>query len=168
MKLKLSELDSDFKDSPFQILVKDLPDRGSTFTGSLVEGKLSVISVKDGFNFSGEINAKPNYECVRCLKHMIENLSFNFDFLLSIKKSLITKQEIDVVYLPRGSDTIYLNEIFADMIELKRPMNPICNKKCKGLCPICGIDQNKAICSCKQKNDSTIWDELKKLNLEKF
>ena len=168
MKLKLSELSSNFEDKSFLILVKDLPERGTTFTGSSVKGRLSVISVKDGFNFSGKINAKPSYECVRCLKQTLDNLSFHFDFLLSTKKDLITKQEIDVVYFPKGNDTIYLNGIFADMIELKRPMNPICNKECKGLCPICGINQNKAICSCKQKNDSTVWDELKKLNLEKF
>ena len=163
MELKLSELNSGFKDKVFQILVKDLPDRGTAFTNSSVKGRLSVVSVKDGFKFSGEISAKPTYECVRCLKYETNNLSFYFDFLLSIKQELNTKQELDIIYFPVESDSFYFNKVIADMIELKKPMNPKCSENCKGLCPICGINQNEGICSCKHENNSTIWDELKKI-----
>lgn len=33
------------------------------------------------------------------------------------------------------------------------PSNPICHEDCKGLCPRCGTDLNKAPCSCKPADD---------------
>ena len=34
---------------------------------------------------------------------------------------------------------------------LALPMQVVCSEKCKGLCPVCGQDLNKAECGCERK-----------------
>jgi uncharacterized protein len=59
-----------------------------------------------------------------------------------------------------------LSNTFADIIELAKPMNPVCTKQCKGLCPVCGINNNVS-CSCKINENETAWDALKQIKPEK-
>ena len=54
-----------------------------------------------------------------------------------------------------------LNNLIADLIALERPINPLCQINCEGLCITCGINKNKSLCSCRIVKKNTVWDKLK-------
>jgi uncharacterized protein len=61
------------------------------------------------------------------------------------------------------NDTIDARQLLHDTIMLSKPMKPLCNDDCRGLCPLCGQDLNKGTCSCTRDNSDPRWDALKKL-----
>jgi hypothetical protein len=38
--------------------------------------------------------------------------------------------------------------------------------KCMGICIICGQNKNKISCSCTMSHQTSVWDDLKKLNIK--
>ena len=77
------------------------------------------------------------------------------------------KDDADIVYYSENQEYLELSSTFADIIELAKPMNPVCTKQCKGLCPVCGINNNNVSCSCKINENETAWDALKQIKPEK-
>jgi uncharacterized protein len=59
-----------------------------------------------------------------------------------------------------------MNEPIADIISLAEPINPVCNKRCKGLCPNCGTNLNQASCDCILDEQNNPWDALKNFKPE--
>ena len=69
----------------------------------------------------------------------------------------------DMVELSTSVDELDLGIIIADLIELDKPMKPLCTDECMGLCPICGINKNDQSCECKTEQGYNVWEKLKKL-----
>ena len=126
--------------------------------------EFSMKKVEDGFELNGHINALIEIECVRCLEKksisVLPPININ---IKNEKKHAFKKNNNEVVYLPNTKKDIDLNPILADIIELSKPMNPICKKQCRGLCEICGINKNVISCYCTDLKDTSIWNKLKKL-----
>ena len=165
MKLLRSELTSEFKNKFFDMSEEELPERGTVFADEHISCKLSVASVQFGFQISGEIKATPEYECVRCLCTSPINLTLSFKLWLTHREKNTDKEQ-DLVHFPDTQDHIELNDPIADLISLAKPMNPVCNENCKGLCPQCGINLNQTSCDCMTNEKDSQWDALKKLKPE--
>ena len=45
---------------------------------------------------------------------------------------------MDILHVNKSNDYVVLNNIFADLIALAEPIQPLCKEKCYGLCSICG------------------------------
>jgi uncharacterized protein len=71
----------------------------------------------------------------------------------------------DIYYIDTKDKTVDLSEVFRQEIILHFPLIPVCSKRCKGLCPVCGKDRNKTLCKCKQDLPETHqpFKNLKKL-----
>ena len=162
MKLLRSELASEFNKKLFVMSAGELPDRGTVFSDDHIACELSVQAVQFGFQLSGEIKATPEYGCVRCLCDNPIDLTLPIKLWLTAKEEITGDVNQNVVHFPENKDHIELNGTIADIIRLAEPMNPICNKNCKGLCPKCGTNLNQKSCDCKPDEPESPWDVLKK------
>ena len=167
MKLKISELDSGFKEKFFEIPTINLVDRGTSFKEETISLNLTLLKKKNYFILKGVLYTVPEYTCVRCLNTNSIQLELPINIIISksINKKFIKKNHMNVIYFNDIDTYIECNEIFADLIALAEPMNPLCKTDCSGLCSICGINK-KFPCSCKNEaNTSKQWDKLKELQI---
>ena len=77
------------------------------------------------------------------------------------RKDLINDKNIDIIQFSDSEDYVDLTFVIRDLILLTEPFQRLCNKNCKGLCLICGINMNFSNCSCLSSNDNNRWDSLK-------
>ena len=168
MKLKISELNSEFQDRFFDMSAGGFPDRGTVFRDGIIQCRLTAKSVQNGFEISGELYANPEYECIRCLDEHSVFLTLPIHLILCAEKEFTPEENgADIVYFSENQEYLELSNTFADIIELAKPMNPVCAKQCKGLCPVCGINKNNVSCSCKVYKNEPALNALKQIKTEK-
>ena len=162
MRLKISELNSEFQDRFFDMSAGRIPDRGTVFHEGNIQCRLTAKTVENGFEISGELYATPEYECVRCLVKIPVPLKLPIQIILSKSKGILPdKNDVEFLYFNEDKKYIELDNFIADLIELDRPINPLCQVNCEGLCAICGRNKNKSCCSCRIQEKNTGWDKLK-------
>ena len=169
MKIKLSDIKSGFQNRFFDIPVVDIPQKGTVFKNDNIRCRLSVDLLDiNSFNLNGEIDTKIEYKCVRCLDLFDSIMYLPFDILLTNKlESSIDKDMTEIIDLSSIKDELDFSNILAEFIELDKPMKPLCQDRCNGICPICGINKNNLSCDCKNDQTNGIWDKLKKLENKK-
>jgi len=66
-----------------------------------------------------------------------------------------------------GNHEFDFGEMIHEIIAIAEPYQPKCQKSCKGLCKSCGVNLNKALCSCAAHKSSKIstFSVLKELKL---
>ena len=164
MRIKLSEIYFGFKNKEFTIRARDLPCRDTAFRNSKVTVKLSAIEQKNQNYLRGNIKAEIEYICVRCLKKIPKNIDQPVNILIlqnDLKNT--TKSDLDILYVNKSSDCLDLKNLFADIIALAEPIQPLCKEQCYGLCSICGAEK-PILCNCHKHTNSPAWDKLKELH----
>jgi uncharacterized protein len=66
--------------------------------------------------------------------------------------------DMDVLYLE--GEVLETRPILLEQLQLNIPMKPLCRPDCKGLCPICGADRNRAACNCEEASPDPRWAAL--------
>ena len=61
--------------------------------------------------------------------------------------------------------TINLATIVREQVLLALPMSVVCKEDCRGLCPICGQDQNQSACDCERHVPDPRFAALKNIKL---
>ncbi|EQK45091.1 MULTISPECIES: YceD family protein [Paraclostridium] len=96
--------------------------------------------------------------CARCLSEVEVKLSYPI-------QGFLVKQEVDENEVEEFDVYTYKNDEvdFIDLIEqtldFNLPQRVLCDEDCKGLCPTCGTNLNKKVCSCDETaNDEEIID----------
>ena len=84
--------------------------------------------------FLGQLSISIKRVCGKCLKEAEETLPLDFDWIFDLT----------------GKDVIEPVENVRELLILEHPLVYLCRSSCKGLCPICGIDRNEAVCKCKE------------------
>jgi len=115
---------------------------------------------RNGRNFSLDLRyeSKWIFLCGRCLdetEYIIEG---------EIKRSIVKERsdaEDDLVYVE--SAVIDLYDVIYNDIVLNLPTQVLCDDECKGLCPDCGVNLNKAACTCEDNNIDPRFEKLKNL-----
>lgn len=103
----------------------------------VVENRTGIITLDFSVNFSMKLN------CDRCLSEF--DRDFNFDFKHNLVRSLNTDND-DYIVCPENK--LDLNELAISNLLLQLPSKILCKEDCKGLCCICGNDNNISKCSC--------------------
>lgn len=101
---------------------------------------------------SGKLWTKVQMTCSRCLTTFARDWtdpSYHFDCEVT-----------------QPNEIIDLTEHIREDIIVGLPVKPLCREDCKGLCPVCGTDLNKAACKCPRKKEDIRWTDLNKLRLE--
>ena len=169
MKIKLSDIKSGFKDKFFDIPTNSIPNRGTSFKHNSIHCTLSCLTFQSNrYVLKGYIDATIYHDCVRCLDAFESKISFPLEITL---ENINTKESLEsdsgnVVRFSNSMDEIDIGVFIADFIELEKPMNPLCENDCLGLCSACGVNKNKTSCDCRFDKDYEVWDKLKDLKVK--
>ncbi len=68
-------------------------------------------------------------------------------------------EESDIEVLEK--DYIELSDVLKEQIYLKIPFQPLCKEGCKGLCAVCGQDQNVKPCQCFRLKNTAMANALR-------
>tara|TARA_A100001011_G_scaffold281345_1_gene291362 strand:+ start:476 stop:973 length:498 start_codon:yes stop_codon:yes gene_type:complete len=163
MKLKVSELYSEFQNKIFEIPSKDLADRGVVYKTKIITAKLSLFKEINYLYLKGNLKTTLEYTCVRCLKKNPSKTDIPINILiLEETMNYTSKTDYDTLYFNKSDDYVNLKNILADLIALAEPIKTLCKKECTGLCPTCGKEKNNS-CNCNVHSNNDTWNKLKDL-----
>ena len=110
-----------------------------------IDLNVEITKEIESLNLNLNINFTYISECSRCLnkKNKQDSASFN----KNISTSSENDYDIDI-----NNETIDVLSIVSEVIISKMNLTNICKKDCKGLCYLCGKNQNKDVCSHDEKN----------------
>lgn len=130
-------------------------------SGQLKKGIVQV-------DVAGDISAKIDMDCSRCIIPVISHLEFPFkvsyiteEHYTSEKESELHGEDLDVSLY--DGEKIDLSELAREQILLNLPAQILCSENCKGLCAKCGVNLNEKTCNCETKEIDPRWSALKKI-----
>ena len=119
---------------------------------------LEIYKDKDKFHLVGRVKTTLEMSCSRCL----EPFTFDVDAPVDLRyqphahqdagEREVEADDMDTAFYE--NDEIDLGQLMREQFYLALPMKPLCKDDCKGLCPNCGTNLNKATCDC-----NTHWDD---------
>ena len=169
MKIKLSDIESGFKDKFFDIPTNSIPNRGTSFKQNSIHCTLTSFTFQNNrYGLKGYIDTTIGHECVKCLDAFESKIHLPIDISLesnNIEESWDPESE-NVIKFSNSMDEIDIGVILADFIELEKPMNPLCKSDCLGLCIACGVNKSETSCNCRFDKEYEVWDKLKDLEIK--
>ncbi len=159
----------------FPVLVEIAESGSCQFVGP-VTVQIKVFLVHDMVEVEGQATARATFTCSRCLKEF--ELSVSSDFALTYCREL---PQIEVDDHEEGAELsaedmglilfdgqeIDLSEGIQEQLVMALPRRPVCDEKCKGLCPQCGVDLNVASCDCCPQDVNLKMAALKDFKVKK-
>jgi len=125
---------------------------------------------KDGpkVRATGRVRATLECACSRCLEPFTIPVDATFDALFLPAAANTGEADAEVADDDLGvsfyaNDTIDLGEVVREQFYLAIPMKPLCREECRGLCPVCGINRNREVCSCESTWVDPRLEPLRKL-----
>lgn len=124
--------------------------------------KLAKIVVK------GRVNAMAQVECDRCLKTLTIPIDTEFKVEYETPEAYRDSEIAELGDEDMGlsvleGEVVDIDEIVREQILLAVPSQALCDVNCKGLCPVCGADQNLTTCTEHEAQIDPRWKELEKL-----
>jgi uncharacterized protein len=114
-----------------------------------------IFKDKDRFRLAGSVTTTLELPCSRCLEPFTWPVEASFDLQYRPRTDADThgkrEREVDEGEFADAfyeDDTIDLGELMTEQFLLSLPMKPLCQEACKGLCPQCGTNLNRATCTC--------------------
>ena len=114
----------------------------------------------------GSVNAAVRFECDRCLKPLSVPIEQSFDLFYVPPLKAGDERELGADDLSTGfyqGDSIDLDDVVREQLELALPMARLCRDECEGLCPDCGANLNDAKCACEGNRVDLRWAALGEL-----
>lgn len=165
------------------IRVDEIPPEGICVNFSEVSGlskELKVITPFSGYLklkkrgievwVEGSLKGSLELICDLCLEAFEFKIEENFQITLIPKESLnfaeereLSAKELELSFY-ENSYIDYL-KILEEEIFLNLPFRNQCKEDCKGICPSCGTNLNKASCDCSKPKRQSPFAVLKTINL---
>jgi uncharacterized protein len=123
-----------------------------------VEIDATLERVSDGIVVRGEVRARWDAACSRCLAPVAGEISVHVDELFEPRPLAGETYLLDV-------DVIDLEPLVRDALLLELPTAPLCRTDCAGLCASCGADRNVSSCDCGGVEPDPRWAALRSLDL---
>jgi uncharacterized protein len=116
-------------------------------------------------DISGSIKVKYKYteECSRCLKKYKNIIEKKEDLFISSEKISSEDKDADVFYIQLQNGYIEIDDVVEEIFHINRPLKPLCEENCKGLCPECGTNLNDEKCDCDTEEIDPRMEQLKDL-----
>ena len=109
-----------------------------------------------------KISAVIKAQCARCLSPAIHNFELDISHLLVREIQDESNEEMILI----EGDTLDVDDLVFQSIVLNLPMRFLCREDCKGVCPICGVNNNTQSCHCCDVNVDPRLEALRKLIIE--
>ena len=124
---------------------------------------LQLYKVDD--DISGSIKIKYEYteECSRCLKKYKNVIEKEEDLFISSERISLEDKDADVFYIQLKNGYIEIDDVVEEIFHINRPIKPLCDENCKGLCPECGTNLNDEKCDCDTEEIDPRMEQLKDL-----
>jgi uncharacterized protein len=113
----------------------------------------SIRRMKENVFIEGTVATRVEAPCGRCLEMTRQPVDASFKYTFTPPPAQpkeeweLTADDLDFAYYEE--DSIDLDVLIFEQVMLHMPIKPLCAESCKGLCPLCGIDLNKASCRCR-------------------
>jgi uncharacterized protein len=175
-QLKEKEFAHEFEENPqvFPIIAEMIKNRECEFLKPL-NIRLKAFRIRELFEVRGSFRTRMRLPCSRCLKDFDTPLASDFE--LTYTKEVpglmgvfededieLRVEEIGMIYF-KGEE-INLQQGIQEQVVMAFPLQLLCDKNCKGLCPKCGSDLNRGDCGCKREPVSNKFAALKNLKLD--
>jgi uncharacterized protein len=130
-----------------------------------------IYKDKDQFRLVGGVQTTLELPCSRCLEPFTWPIDSSFDLryqphTVNTGEGEREIEEDDLTTAFYENETIDLGQLMLEQFMLALPMKPLCQDGCKGLCPTCGTNLNRAACDCKRVWEDPRFAVLKKLKGE--
>ena len=113
---------------------------------------------KRAFRLAGRVQTTLELKCSRCLEPFTAPVDQEFDLRYQPHTVHVEGEreieEDDLTTAFYENDEIDLGHLMHEQFVLSLPMKPLCGDACRGLCPICGTNLNRAPCDCKP-----VWED---------
>jgi uncharacterized protein len=124
---------------------------GDDLTVTDFVGTATFSRTQQGLLLQGEFSAKLGLECVRCLEAYTQAISWTFTDLYAFDKRSLSESNL----LVPEEGRIDLAPLLREYALLEVPIQPVCKPDCKGLCPECGENLNRADCGHQSAGDES-------------
>jgi uncharacterized protein len=120
---------------------------------------------------AGNISAKIEVECSRCLSLVNSTLELSFkvsyitaEHYTDEKDSELHGEDLEIsIY---DGEKIDLTDLAREQILLNLPTQTFCRENSEGLCPKCGVNLNEKACNCETKEIDPRWQSLRELKIK--
>lgn len=122
---------------------------------------------------SGSFTAEGEGVCDRCTEPVSVRIEKEFHAALvprdhgpaETRDLELHGEDLEIGFYDGGG--IDVADIFWEQVALALPVKVLCRDDCLGVCPRCGADRNRAVCSCREEGRARPFDVLKTLKGEK-
>jgi uncharacterized protein len=129
-------------------------------------GPIHMLRTHHGILVRAPVDVESTFTCVRCLVEFSGalNLPIEEEFFPTVDpntgRDRPAPEEVEEDSLIDANHTLDLTGVINGYIFTAMPMKPLCYHDCKGLCQICGTNQNKQNCDCPTQAPDTRWRAL--------
>lgn len=176
---ELSETPKDLHDSQTDVWlaasIQDTQEAPLENKNPLYSVDFELRKLQEVVFLKGRMSLELGLLCSRCANTMEYTLSSSFQCMFTRDRTLGQTDEnvgvahseptgdkgedLDIEFLEK--DYIELGDVLKEQIYLKIPFQPLCSEGCKGICPVCGQDQNVQPCQCHRLRNSAMANALK-------
>lgn len=149
MKIIVNEIPSD----GLELKISEEVRFGSVKAVSPYEAIIRVIKKGNDVFLNGLVKCSIELQCSRCLSSFSLTINSPLDIVFRPVNELteegcyeLQKDELDLGFY--RDNLLDIDDIVNEQLALDIPMKPLCAIACKGICPECGADLNKAQCGC--------------------
>jgi len=128
----------------------------------------------DHLRVAGSVHTSVSLCCSRCLATFESEIKS--DFTIFFRRGTVEEaaseeetelSEQDLISATYSGDEIDLTHEIEEQVAMEVPLQPLCGRNCKGLCPECGTDLNQASCSCSDKQFNFKFSALKDFKISR-
>lgn len=171
MKLDLSEIVRNVgKQAANDVREQCVPEEFGFECTEPVTGKLRFANTGELLLVNGDIHTRVKMECGRCLAEISLPINMDIEEEFRIEHSggdviqaLPMEEDDESEKAMITSNVLDVKELVRQNLLLELPIQPLCNKDCKGLCPSCGENLNEKLCSCPAENIDSPFQVLAEL-----
>ena len=139
-----------------------------------IKTHLSMVRIESMVEVEGRVEVDALLACSRCLDEFAAKISgsFSLTFARELPEVDTDEDEIEISAEEMGlilysDDRIDLREAVQQEVVMALPLRPLCDSRCKGLCPQCGANLNKEHCDCRKNDFSIKFSALKDFKVDK-
>ncbi len=132
----------------------------------LVSGPVHMYRVHHGILVRATVEVRSNLICSRCLGEypsasqlMVEEEFFPTTDPQSGRK-MPRPEDAEEAALIGSNHVLDLTVTINECVITNMPMKPLCQLDCRGLCQVCGANQNSESCDCASKTVDLRWQAL--------
>jgi uncharacterized protein len=131
-----------------------------------ITGMAELLRGTDEIRVRGHVTGELEADCDRCLE--VARFPIDRDFDLFYRPATGDSGQADLELDQLESEVGYyegegvqLADVVQEQILLWLPMQWICSEDCKGICPVCGGNRNRVLCSCHEHKADDRWSALR-------